>query len=90
MTIDETKDELYRLLSDCVNNGYPIRNNTQKGRYRNAVKMAIASLEVWGKVKQEIEDILETLSDGGDDWFTAEKLNDVLEIIDKHLAGGSR
>lgn len=85
MTREEIKDELYRFLSDCVNNSYPIRNNTQKGRYRNAVNMAIASLEAWEKVRQEIEDMLETLSDGGDDWFTAEKLNDVLEIIDKHL-----
>ena len=54
-------------------------------KHFKAFDMAIESLEAWDKVKQEIEDMLETLSDGGDDWFTAEKLNDVLEIIDKHL-----
>lgn len=45
MSREEATDELYRLLSDCVNNAYPIRNNTQKGRYREAVKMAVEALE---------------------------------------------
>jgi hypothetical protein len=38
------------------------------------------------EIRQEIEDnVLETLSDGGDDWFTADKVNDCIEIIDKHI-----
>ena len=37
-------------------------------------------------IKAEIEEqVLESLSDGGDDWFTAEKVNECLEIIDKHI-----
>ena len=39
-------------------------------------------------IKAEIEEqVLESLSDGGDDWFTAEKVNECLEIIDKHISG---
>jgi hypothetical protein len=30
--------------------------------------------------------VLESLSDGGDDWFAAEKVNECLEIIDKYMA----
>lgn len=45
MTKEEIKDELYRMLSDVVNGGYPKRNNTQKGRYRKAVEKAIEALE---------------------------------------------
>lgn len=45
MTREEIKDELYRMLSDVVNGGYPKRNNTQRGRYREAVKKAIKALE---------------------------------------------
>ena len=48
MTNEAIKDELYRMLSDVVNGGYPIRNNTQKGRYREAVKEAIKALEQTG------------------------------------------
>ena len=84
MTIDETKDELYRLLSDCVNNSYPIRNNTQKGRYRNAVKMAIASLEAWGKIKAEIDGQYDRVHPYNTS--CAEGLEMALDIIDKHLA----
>ena len=82
MTIDETKDELYRLLSDCVNNSYPIRNNTQKGRYRNAVKMAIASLEAWQKVRQDIQ--TETDDKSNNMYFNLGMLG-ALAIINKHL-----
>ena len=86
MTIDESKTVLTthrehweRLLSEGI-------CDASEGRETiDAFTMAIASLEAWERVKQEIEDMLETLSDGGDDWFTAEKLNDVLEIIDKHM-----
>lgn len=45
MTREEIKDELYRMLSDVVNGGYPKRNNTQRGRYRQAVKETIKVLE---------------------------------------------
>ena len=43
-------------------------------------------IEVLQEIRQEIEsDVLETLADDGSDWFTAEKINDCLEIIDKHI-----
>ena len=41
--------------------------------------------EVLDEIRAEIEEqVLESLSDGGDDWYTAEKVNDCLEIIDKY------
>ena len=45
MTREEIKDELCRMLSDVVNGGYPKRNNTQRGRYREAVKEILKVLE---------------------------------------------
>lgn len=43
--------------------------------------------DVLDRIKAEIgEQVLESLSDGGDDWFTAEKVNECLDIIDKYKA----
>lgn len=39
-------------------------------------------LEVIDRIEREV---LETLSDGGDDWFTASKINDVLDIINEYI-----
>ena len=33
------------------------------------------------KVVKELEEMLEQLSDCGDDWFTAEKINEAIEIV---------
>ena len=55
MTKEEIKDELYRMLSDVVNGGYPKRNNTQRGRYREAVKEVIKALEQEPKLQQALE-----------------------------------
>lgn len=42
---------------------------------------------VLDKIRAEIEEqVLESLSDGGDDWFAAEKVNECLDIIDKYKA----
>lgn len=42
---------------------------------------------VLDEIRTEIEEqVLESLSDGGDDWFTAEKVNECLDIIDKYKA----
>ena len=49
MTNEEVKDELYRMLSDVVS-GCPVRNNAQKDRYREAVGVAIRSLEAWNDI----------------------------------------
>ena len=86
MTIEEIKDELYRLLSDCVNCGFHIlRSDTQKDRYKYAVDMAIKSLEAWEKVRAEIEKESEvkTLQLH---WGEAMGLNKAIEIIDKHIS----
>lgn len=43
--------------------------------------------KVLDKIRAEIEEqVLESLSDGGDDWFTAEKVNECLDIIDRYTA----
>lgn len=55
MTKEEIKDELYRMLSDVVNGGYPKRSNTQRGRYREAVKKAIEVLEQEPELRQALE-----------------------------------
>ena len=40
-------------------------------------------------IKTEIEDkVLESLSDCGEDWFAAGKVNECMEIIDKHCGKG--
>ena len=65
MTVEETKDELYRLLSDCVNGAYPLRNNAQRGRYRKAVGVAIRSLDAWDdvqKISAEIQEEKDNIS----------------------------
>ena len=57
------------------------------------IKIALEALEqepmtdVLDKIRAEIEEqVLESLSDGGDDWFAAEKVNECLDIIDKYKA----
>ena len=41
--------------------------------------------DVLDKIRAKIEEqVLESLSDDGDDWFAAEKVNECLEIIDKY------
>ena len=67
-----------------------IRND---GGYFGTVEYEITDIEmpdtndVLDKIRAEIEEqVLESLSDGGDDWFTAEKVNECLEIIDKYKA----
>ena len=46
MTTEEIKDELYRMLSDVVNGGYPKRTYAQQARYKEAVKRTIDALDV--------------------------------------------
>ena len=54
----------------------------------SVIKQSYIEREVLDKIRAEIEEqVLESLSDGGDDWFTAEKVNECLDIIDKYKAG---
>lgn len=53
----------------------------------SVIKQKYIEREVLDKIREEIEEqVLESLSDGGDDWFTAEKVNECLDIIDKYRA----
>lgn len=38
--------------------------------------------EIVNRIENEV---LDTLSDGGDDWFAASKVNDVLDIINEYI-----
>lgn len=38
--------------------------------------------EIVARIENEV---LDTLSDSGDDWFTASKINDVLDIINEYI-----
>jgi len=58
---------------------------TPKDRYEARLKTDMVA--ILDKIRTEIEEqVLESLSDGGDDWFAAEKVNECLEIIDKYKA----
>lgn len=53
----------------------------------SVIKQRYIERDVLDEIRGEIEEqVLESLSDGGDDWFTAEKVNECLEIIDKYKA----
>lgn len=53
----------------------------------SVIKQKYIEREVLDEIRSEIEEqVLESLSDGGDDWFTAEKVNECLDIIDKYKA----
>lgn len=53
----------------------------------SVIKQKYIERDVLDEIRTEIEEqVLESLSDGGDDWFTAEKVNECLEIIDKYKA----
>lgn len=53
----------------------------------SVIKQKYIERDVLDKIRAEIEEqVLESLSDGGDDWFTAEKVNECLEIIGKYKA----
>ncbi len=83
--IEEVKD----VLGDTINS---------EGDYRHALRLlnGLSSVTeqdivkpVLDKIRAEIEEqVLESLSDGGDDWFTAEKVNECLDIIDKYRTEG--
>ena len=55
MTREEIKDELYRMLSDVVNGGYPKRTDVQKARYKEAVKRAVDALDTLEKMNSSDE-----------------------------------
>ena len=53
----------------------------------SVIKQKYIEREVLDEIRAEIEEqVLESLSDGGDDWFTAEKVNECLDIIDIYKA----
>lgn len=46
MTTKEIEDELYRMLSDVVNGGYPKRTYAQQARYKEAVERTVDALDI--------------------------------------------
>lgn len=58
MTIEQAKDELYRLKSD-IRTGYPLRTNHQKERFMQSIDKAVKSLDMWNKFSDEIEELLD-------------------------------
>lgn len=63
----------------------PLVEAIPKDEYETRLKADMVAM--LDKIRAEIEEqVLESLSDGGDDWFTAEKVNECLEIIDKYKA----
>lgn len=69
-------ESIVKLLEEAADT---IEQLAAKVRENNAYQKAFAD------IKAEIDEkVLENLSDGGDDWFTAEKVNECLAIIDKH------
>ena len=87
MTNKEAKEKLYMEWQKFL------EENIDYAGISEAYKMAFKALEqepmtdVLDKIRAEIEEqVLESLSDGGDDWFAAEKVNECLDIIDKYKA----
>ena len=77
-----TKEEWNKLSDAELENTMSVMFQTPQGRQVKYIKC-----EVLDKIRSEIEEqVLESLSDGGDDWFSAEKVNECLEIIDKYKA----
>ena len=70
-------NQLLDIAQDIYNTGY-VRGKNH-------------ATNVLEDIKTEIEEqVLESLSDCGDDWFASEKVNECLEIIDKALIGSTR
>ena len=88
MTKEEIKDELYRMLSDVVNGGYPKRNNTQRGRYREAVKKAIEALEQepCDKSAMLYEIYMNGVNMSGEYQGCWVRFKDIEKIVDEYMA----
>lgn len=66
---------------------FDIDEEYEKRAYNCPLKSVDDYNSIFDAIKAEIEEqVLESLSDGGDDWFTAEKVNECLDIIDKYKA----
>jgi len=83
MTNEGIKDELYRMLSD-VNGGYPKKSDAQKDRYREAVGVAIRSLEAWKNVQKEIYRQIDAL-DEIHEFRDRNAYFKALDIVNKYL-----
>ena len=89
-------DKAIQMLLDCadeaIQNKVPEKvqqayEDEKKDGYVSAKVDVIRAESLIDEIRTEIEEqVLESLSDGGDDWFTAEKVNECLEIIDKYKA----
>lgn len=85
-----SQEELFNLwiFDECIKTleQEPFKPMVEIDLY-SVIKQKYIEREVLDKIRTEIEEqVLESLSDGGDDWFTAEKVNECLDIIDKYKA----
>ena len=82
MTIDEAID----ILSDNHTVLYSHGDYTEQEEIKTQ-SMAIKSLEAWEKIKTEIaESKIDNDLDFGNEMYYNNAINDVLQIIDKHLS----
>lgn len=82
MTVEQVKDELYRLKSDIVCD-YPLRTTQQKKNFIDSIDVAIKSLETLEVVKEEVDKltVYHTTKQGSE----LLSKNAVIRLINKHL-----
>ena len=82
--IDEEDFEIMKHNIAANNPLCPLSQEEVVAKIANGTPLC-GKMQVLDKIRAEIEEqVLESLSDGGDDWFAAEKVNECLEIIDKY------
>lgn len=91
-TFDEfAKNYGFRDKEEIYTNGSELIPVFRVKQWLEHISTTKNDLEVLDKIRADIEEsVLESLSDGGDDWFTAEKVNECLEIIDKYKKEGEQ
>lgn len=91
-TFDEfAKDYGFRDKEEIYTNGSELIPVFRVKQWIEHISTTKNDLEVLDKIRAEIEEsVLESLSDGGDDWFAAEKVNECLDIIDKYKKEGEQ
>lgn len=98
MTIEEHKEHLLDIMDsmpddacgdwrDSLAYAIDTMRKYQKIQADYNARLKADLVAILTEIQLEIEEqVLESLSDGGDDWSTAEKVNECLDIIDKYKA----
>lgn len=81
--VDKVPEEILLALLALINNIQ--LSMDQQSICDSYIKQAIINGTPLDEIRSEIEEqLLETLSEGGDDWFEVKKIDKCLEIIDKY------